>query len=321
MRDEFDEPQPAIGGPEAGATEAAMAEAVTAQAETPQVEATEAPALASPAALPVVPAGIQLLNRDFLTDVANLPDASIDLILADPPYGLGKDYGNDSDMRSGDDFIAWTRSWLELAIPKLKPSGSLYIFCTWQYAPEIFCFLKTRLTMVNEIIWDRRVPSMGGTTRRFTSVHDNIGFFAVSKDYYFDLDPVRIPYDAITKKARSRKLFEGSKWLEQGYNPKDVWSVSRLHRQHAERVDHPTQKPLEIVERMVLASCPPGGRVLDPFMGSGTTAVACARQRREFVGYEINESYCAIARERVSAAAPVALTEPATPVASADVET
>ena len=313
MRDEFEEPQPAIDGAETGTAEAAIAQA--------EPEATDAPVSARLAALPTVPAGIQLLNRDFLTDVASLPDGSIDLILADPPYGLGKDYGNDSDMRSGDDFVAWTRSWLELAIPKLKPSGSLYIFCTWQYAPEIFCFLKTRLTMVNEIIWDRRVPSMGGTTRRFTSVHDNIGFFAVSKDYYFDLDPVRIPYDAITKKARSRKLFEGSKWLEQGYNPKDVWSVSRLHRQHAERVDHPTQKPLEIVERMVLASCPPGGRVLDPFMGSGTTAVACARQRREFVGYEINESYCAIARERVSAAAPVALTEPATPVASADVET
>ncbi|RFU48783.1 site-specific DNA-methyltransferase [Paraburkholderia sp. DHOC27] len=300
MRDEFDEPQPAIDG----ATEAeATAEAVTAKAKAAPGESAAVPAQALASALPVVPAGIRLLNRDFLTDVVNLPDASIDLILADPPYGLGKDYGNDSDMRSGDDFLDWTRGWLELAIPKLNPTGSLYIFCTWQYAPEIFCFLKTRLTMVNEIIWDRRVPSMGGTTRRFTSVHDNIGFFAVSKDYYFDLDPVRIPYDAVTKKARSRKLFEGSKWLELGYNPKDVWSVSRLHRQHAERVDHPTQKPLEIVERMVLASCPPGGRVLDPFMGSGTTAVACARQGREFVGYEINESYCAIARERVSAAA------------------
>jgi site-specific DNA-methyltransferase (adenine-specific) len=316
MRDEFEEPQPATDGAEAETVEAAMVEA-----ETAQIEATEAPISALSAALPTVPAGIQLLNRDFLTDVANLPDASIDLILADPPYGLGKDYGNDSDMRSGDDFVAWTRSWLELAIPKLKPSGSLYIFCTWQYAPEIFCFLKTRLTMVNEIIWDRRVPSMGGTTRRFTSVHDNIGFFAVSKDYYFDLDPVRIPYDAVTKKARSRKLFEGSKWLELGYNPKDVWSVSRLHRQHAERVDHPTQKPLEIVERMVLASCPPGGRVLDPFMGSGTTAVACARQKREFVGYEINESYCAIARERVSAAAQAAPNQTVAPVASVAAET
>ncbi|PMS37279.1 site-specific DNA-methyltransferase (adenine-specific) [Trinickia symbiotica] len=268
--DDFDEPQPAAGS--------------------------------APARVAAVPARIDLRHRDFLADAANVADASIDLIVADPPYGLGKDYGNDSDMLAGEAFLSWTRQWLELAIPKLKESGSLYVFCTWQYAPEIFSFLKTKLKMVNEIIWDRRVPSMGGTTRRFTSVHDNIGFFAVSRDYYFDLDPVRIPYDAATKKARSRKLFEGSRWLELGYNPKDVWSVSRLHRQHAERVDHPTQKPLEIVERMVLSSCPPGGRVLDPFMGSGTTAVACARHGRAFVGYEINESYCAIARERVAAA-------------------
>jgi len=289
MRDEFDEPEVPAPVGEVNADAAAL-------------EAAEAVAQAA-VVVPTVPATIRLQNRDFLTDAANLPDASIDLIVADPPYGLGKDYGNDSDMRSGEDFLAWTYAWLDLAIPKLKPTGSLYVFCTWQYAPEIFVYLKSKLTMINEIVWDRRVPSMGGTTRRFTSVHDNIGFFAVSKDYYFDLDPVRIPYDAATKKARSRKLFEGSKWLELGYNPKDVWSVSRLHRQHAERVDHPTQKPLEIVERMVLASCPPGGRVLDPFMGSGTTAVACARQQREFVGYEINESYCAIARERVSAAA------------------
>jgi site-specific DNA-methyltransferase (adenine-specific) len=288
MRDEFDEPQVPVPVGEVNAEAAAL-------------EAAQA--VANAALLPTVPDTIRLLNRDFLTDAANLPDASIDLIVADPPYGLGKDYGNDSDMRSGENFLAWTYEWLDLAIPKLKPTGSLYVFCTWQYAPEIFVYLKSKLTMINEIVWDRRVPSMGGTTRRFTSVHDNIGFFAVSKNYYFDLDPVRIPYDAVTKKARSRKIFEGSRWLELGYNPKDVWSVSRLHRQHAERVDHPTQKPLEIVERMVLASCPPGGRVLDPFMGSGTTAVACARQQREFVGYEINESYCAIARERVSAAA------------------
>lgn len=279
--DDFDEPQPGAGG-----------------APTPARDRAANRPLARVGA---AHADIALHNRDFLVDAANVPDASVDLIVADPPYALGKDYGNDSDMLTGEAFLAWTRSWLELAIPKLKATGSLYVFCTWQYAPEIFSFLKTRLTMVNEIIWDRRVPSMGGTTRRFTSVHDNIGFFAVSKQYYFDLDPVRIPYDAATKKARSRKLFEGSKWLEVGYNPKDVWSVSRLHRQHAERVDHPTQKPLEIVERMVLSSCPPGGRVLDPFMGSGTTAVACARHGRQFVGYEINETYCAIARERVNA--------------------
>ncbi|TDQ98798.1 DNA-methyltransferase [Paraburkholderia silvatlantica] len=304
MRDEFDEPE--VPAPVGEVNTEVNAE-VNANAAALEAAEAFANAAAGSPALATVPETIRLLNRDFLTDAASLPDVSIDLIVADPPYGLGKDYGNDSDMRSGENFLAWTYEWLDLAIPKLKPTGSLYVFCTWQYAPEIFVYLKSKLTMINEIVWDRRVPSMGGTTRRFTSVHDNIGFFAVSKDYYFDLDPVRIPYDAATKKARSRKLFEGSKWLELGYNPKDVWSVSRLHRQHAERVDHPTQKPLEIVERMVLASCPPGGRVLDPFMGSGTTAVACTRQQREFVGYEINESYCAIARERVSAAAACAV--------------
>lgn len=240
-------------------------------------------------------------NLDFCAEVGNIERESIDLIVADPPYGLGKDYGNDSDKLDADEHLEWTEHWLQASIPLLKPSGSLYIFCSWQFAPEIFSFLKRRMMMVNEIVWDRRVPSMGGTTRRFSSVHDNIGLFVRSRHYYFDLDPVRVPYDAATKKARSRKLFEGSKWLEMGYNPKDVWSVSRLHRQHTERVDHPTQKPLEIIERMVLASCPPGGTVLDPFMGSGTTAVACARQGRHFLGYEINADYCEIARQRVAA--------------------
>ncbi|MET5012878.1 DNA methyltransferase, partial [Burkholderia pseudomallei] len=80
----------------------------------------------------------------FLHEAARLPDASIYLIVADPPYGLGKDYGKDSDKRSGDVHLAWTREWLELAGPTLKSPGSRYWFCTWQYAPEIFSYLKTK---------------------------------------------------------------------------------------------------------------------------------------------------------------------------------
>jgi site-specific DNA-methyltransferase (adenine-specific) len=134
-------------------------------------------------------------------------------------------------------------------------------------------------------------------------VHDTIGFFVKRKDYYFDLDAVRIAYDAATKKARSRSIFIGAKWLEVGYNPKDLWSVSRLHKEHPERADHPTQKPLEIIERMVKASCPPGGVVLDLFMGSGTTALAAKRCGRDFVGFELNPDYCAIIEQRLAALA------------------
>jgi site-specific DNA-methyltransferase (adenine-specific) len=241
----------------------------------------------------------RIRNEDALTGLAQMPEACVDLILADPPYGLGKDYGNDSDKLDAEDYLAWTTQWIDLALPRLKPAGSLYIFLTWRNSPEIFCMLKKRMLMLNEIVWDRRVPSMGGSTRRFSSVHDTIGFFALGKDYYFNIDAVRIPYDAETKKARSRSIFEGSKWLEIGYNPKDVWSVSRLHREHRERVDHPTQKPVEIVERMIKASCPPGGVVLDPFMGSGTTALAALKCGAQFAGFELNSDYCGIAERRL----------------------
>jgi site-specific DNA-methyltransferase (adenine-specific) len=241
-----------------------------------------------------------LYNEDALSGIARVADASVDLVIADPPYGLGKDYGNDSDRLGANEYLAWSRRWIDAVMPKLKAEGSLYIFLTWQHSPEVFSHLKTRLAMVNEIIWDRRVPSMGGSTRKFSSVHDNIGFFVNSRDYYFNVDAVRIPYDAVTKKARSRSIFVGKKWLEVGYNPKDVWSVSRLHRQHCEREDHPTQKPLEIVERMVLASCPEGGIVLDPFMGSGTSAVAALRHGRRFIGFELNPEYFRIVERRVA---------------------
>lgn len=242
----------------------------------------------------------QLFNEDAISGLDRIPDGSIDLILTDPPYGLGKDYGNDSDKQASAEYLAWTERWIDAVLPKLKPTGSLYIFLTWRYSPEIFVMLKQRMTMLNEIIWDRRVPSMGGSVRNFTSVHDTIGFFAKGKGHYFDLDAVRIPYDAVTKKARSRSIFVGAKWLELGYNPKDVWSVSRLHKEDPERADHPTQKPLEIIERMVRASCPPGGIVLDPFMGSGTTAIAARRCGRHFVGFELNPDYCQIIQDRLA---------------------
>ena len=241
----------------------------------------------------------RLFNEDFLSGVERVDDDSVDLVVADPPYCLGKDYGNDSDRMRPEDFIKWTREWAEAVIPKLRNTGSLYLFTTWRFSPEIFSFMKTRLMMLNEIIWDRKVPSMGGSTRRFSSVHDTIGFFAKSNKYYFDIDAVRIPYDEETKKARTRSIFVGKKWLEVGYNPKDVWSVSRLHSQHRERENHPTQKPLEIVERMVKASCPDGGVVLDPFAGSGTTIEASLKHGRRCLAFEVNADYCRLIRERI----------------------
>ena len=240
-----------------------------------------------------------IYNEDCLSGIKRIPDSSIDLVIADPPYCLGKDYGNASDKMEPRHFLQWTERWIEITIPKIKPTGSLYIFTTWQYSPEIFCFIKKHMLMINEIIWDRKVPSMGGSTRKFSSVHDNIGFFAKQKNYHFNLDPVRIPYDPETKKARTRSIFVGKKWLEIGYNPKDIWAISRLHKMHAEREDHPTQKPLALIERMVKSSCPENGVVLDPFAGSGTTIEAAVKNKRQAIGFEMNPDYCSIIKNRI----------------------
>lgn len=241
----------------------------------------------------------KIYNQDVLEGIQVIPDGALDLIVADPPYCLGKDYGNNSDKLSSDEYLKWTYKWIDAVIPKLKDSGSFYVFLTWRYSPEIFSYIKKKLIMVNEIIWDRKVPSMGGSIRSFTSVHDTIGFFAKSKKYFFDLDAVRIPYDAETKKARSRSIFEGAKWLEIGYNPKDLWSISRIHKQAPERENHPTQKPLELINRIVRSSSPKEGLVLDPFMGSGTTAISCIRNNRNYVGFELNPIYCEMIECRI----------------------
>lgn len=242
----------------------------------------------------------KIFNEDCISGLKKIEDNSIDLIIADPPYCLGKDYGNDSDKMKPEEYLEWTYKWIDAIFPKLKETGSMYIFLTWRYSPEIFSYIKKKMIMLNEIIWDRRVPSMGGSTRNYTSVHDTIGFFAKTKKYYFDIDSVRIKYDEETKKARTRKIFEGAKWLELGYNPKDLWSVSRIHKQAPERENHPTQKPLEIIDRMVKASSKKGDLVLDPFMGSGTTAISCIRNGRNYVGFELNKEYCKMIQERIA---------------------
>ncbi len=241
----------------------------------------------------------KIFNEDAIGGINRIPDGSVDLIVADPPYCLGKDYGNGSDKLKPKDYLEWSKKWIDAVFPKIKVTGSIYIFLTWQYSPEIFSYMKTKLTMINEIIWDRKVPSMGGSVRKFSSVHDNIGFFVKSKKYYFNLEPVRIPYDEKTKKLRTRSIFVGKKWLELGYNPKDVWSIARIHAEAAERESHPTQKPLEIIERIVKASSPEHGIVLDPFMGSGTTAIACLKFKRNYIGFEINPDYCKDIEKRI----------------------
>ena len=103
----------------------------------------------------------RILNEDALEGISKISDGSLDLIVADPPYCLGKDYGNDSDKLDPEKYLEWSKQWIDAVIPKLKSIGSFYIFLTWRFSPEIFCYIKKKLIMLNEIIWDRTSSEHG----------------------------------------------------------------------------------------------------------------------------------------------------------------
>ncbi len=240
---------------------------------------------------PGVPPGITrhtVLQADCLDLLSRLPDGSVQLILCDPPYNLRLAHWDELA-----DYSAWAGAWLSEAERVLAPCGNLALFGGLQYQGEagsgdllsLMVHLREHgsLRLVNLIIWN--YPNGMSAQRFFASRHEEIAWFARTGGYYFDLDAVREPYDAITRAAylKDRRLRPES--VEKGRNPTNVWRLPRLNANSRERVGHPTQKPAELIRRLVLALSYPGSVVLDFFAGSGvTTRVAIEEGRHSISG-------------------------------------
>jgi len=218
-----------------------------------------------------------------------LESGSIDLIVADPPYNLGKDYGNNHDIKGFDEYLAFSRAWLSEAHRLLKPYGTLYVFMGFRFISYLYDILDRELQMFfnSWIVW--HYTQGMGKTRGFSPRHEDILMFTKSQTAKFNLDAVRVPQ----KYYRERNNMRGA-------NPGDVWEFSHVHYCNGNRQDHPTQKPEGLIERMVLASSDAGDWVLDPFSGSGTTLRVCQQLARKAIGIEINPDYVAITHKRLS---------------------
>lgn len=231
----------------------------------------------------------RLICGDATEELAKLPAASVDLLIADPPYNLGKDYGNNKDLKDWDDYTAFTKSWLEEAVRLLKPTGSLYVFMGVRYISRLFLLLEDefKLHFNGWITW--HYTQGMGRKNGFSPRHEDILFFTRSARFDFHLDAVRVPQ----KYYRERNNMTGA-------NPGDVWQFSHVHYCSAEREEHPTQKPEGLIERMVQASSKPGDLVLDPFVGSGTTCRVAEILERRWIGIDVNPEYIAMTRQRVA---------------------
>jgi DNA modification methylase len=217
------------------------------------------------------------------------PSSHVDLIVADPPYNLGKEYGNGSDSQLRADYLKFTKAWLSQAVRVLKPNGSLYVFMGFRFISHLFLLLdeEFRLPFNSWICWNYTQGM--GRTRGFSPRHDDILFFTKSDRYTFNLDSVRVPQ----KYYRSRNNMRGA-------NPGDVWEFSHVHYCQGNRTEHPTQKPEGLIERIVLASSNENDLVVDPFAGSGTTLRVCQQLSRQSVGIELSSDYVSLIKNRLA---------------------
>jgi len=247
-----------------------------------------------------------LYSGDCMDLLRDIPSGSVQLVVSSPPYNIGKSYEKRSPLN---DYMEWQTRVLAEAVRVLAPGGHL----CWQvgnyvgggevipldvmFHPAIRALgMKSR----NRIIWSFEHGLHA--SKRFSGRHETILWFSKGNDYFFDVDPVRVP-----QKYPNKRYFKGPRKGELscnplGKNPGDVWSIPNVKYNHIEKTEHPCQYPIELVERLVLTMTQPGDWVLDPFGGVGSAATAAVLHGRRGAMAELDEKYLEVARERLEQA-------------------
>ncbi|MCL1464826.1 adenine-specific DNA-methyltransferase [Argonema galeatum] len=231
---------------------------------------------------------------------AYIPDSSVDLIFADPPYNIGKKFANFHDRWfSDEEYSEWSYQWLEECIRVLKPSGSLYVMTSTQAMPYFDIFLRKRLHILSRIVW--HYDSSGVQAKKhFGSIYEPILYCVKDpQKYVFNSEDIKVE----AKTGAQRKLIDYRKPVPTPYNttkvPGNVWNFPRVRYRMFEYEEHPSQKPEDLLERIVKASSNLGDLVLDPFGGSFTTCAVAKRLGRRSIGIESQLQYIKIGLRRV----------------------
>ncbi len=236
--------------------------------------------------------GATLAQCDWLDAARSLGAGTIDLVYVDPPFNTGATKRGEAGAFGDrwptlDDFVSWLRDRLEATVPLLKPTGSLLLHLDWRTSHRARMVLDELLgedRFVNHLIW---TYGLGGSSpRRFARKHDDILFYCVDPDAYW-FEPPMVP-------ATSRRMAGQLK------KATDVLDIPSLNNQAKERVGWPTQKPLQLLEMLIGACCPPDGVVFDPCCGSGTTLVAGRTLGRRVIGSDIDAKAIGVATERLT---------------------
>lgn len=243
----------------------------------------------------------KIICGDAIEALDLIEDESVDLIFADPPYNIGKVFASSKDKwATDDDYLQWCYRWLECCIQKLKHNGSFYVMTSTQFMPYFDLFLRNRMTILSRIVWS--YDSSGVQAKNYYgSMYEPILFCVKDKNNYtFNADDIMVE----AKTGSKRKLIDYRKNPPQPYNtmkvPGNVWNFARVRYRMEEYENHPTQKPIALLERIIKASSNVGDVVLDPFSGSFTTGFVAKTLNRKSIGIELSEEYIKIGLRRLS---------------------
>ena len=245
-----------------------------------------------------------VILNDCIQTLNCMKEKSADLIFADPPYNLGKDFGNDSDFWADrKKYLAWCYEWIDACFRVLKDDGTFYIMNSMQNIPYISVYLQEHYYIVNDIIW--AYDSSGvQSKKKYGSLYEPILMAAKSEKAKYTFNYQDILVEA--KTGAKRGLIDYRKNPPQPYNtqkvPGNVWEFSRVRFKMEEYENHPSQKPEALLERIIKASSNPGDIVLDPFGGSFSTSAVAVRMGRRAISMDISQDYFKIGLRRTGIA-------------------
>lgn len=246
----------------------------------------------------------KIIHGDALEALGKeVADNSVDLIFADPPYNIGKNFnGHIEKWSTEENYLNWCYEWIDLCIRKLKPNGSFYVMTATQFMPFFDIYIRKKLNILSRVVWS--YDSSGVQAKNyFGSMYEPILFCVKDKNNYtFNANDILVE----AKTGAKRKLIDYRKAVPTVYNtekvPGNVWEFARVRYRMDEYENHPTQKPIALLERIIRASSNVGDLILDPFSGTFTTCAVAKELKRNCIGIELQDEYIKIGLRRLQVA-------------------
>ena len=239
----------------------------------------------------------QIIQGDCLELFRQIPDNSVDITFADPPFNLKKKYHSTRDSLELEEYLHWCEKWISEMVRVTKETGSIFVHNIPKWLTYYAGFLNKLADFKHWISWDAPTAPMGKTLQ---PAHYGILFYAkdAKQNKFYE---IRYPHKRCRKCNYLHKDYGGKKGLLHPFGPlvPDTWTDIHRIKHNKYRDPHPCQLPIHLLERIILMSTDEGDTVLDPFLGTGTTAIAAKRLGRRYIGFELDQTYATIAHDKV----------------------